>query len=81
MNWLRDTVCEWRDDPVNPEVYTGDILLLGVTLGRQNVYTRILQQFNIQLELERILQMEEALRREKEARTRIADADEVNDDV
>lgn len=65
LNWLRDVVCEWREDPIHPDVYSGDLVQLGATLGRQSVYDRIIQQMRLQPELERIIAMEEALKRER----------------
>lgn len=65
LNWLRDTVCEWRENPTDSDAYSGDLIKLGILLGRQSVYDKLMQEMYLMPELERLEAIRDTLARQR----------------
>lgn len=63
IEWLRG-ICHWGDSPLDEDHYSGDLIMLGRIMGKQEVFSKILEALNIPAVAERTHQLQEHVRRE-----------------
>lgn len=61
LKWL-EGVCHYGDSPLDEAHYNGDLILHGRVLGKQEVFSRIIEAMNIPPSMVRAEQVESAVR-------------------